>query len=201
MSNTDLVRASRDGDQFHYLWAARRCLKLLLPGSDLRVVTVEGPSKDETASAPVIEAGEEIIDVGEYYGSEQLADATRVRYVQLKHSTFRVDEAWTMSGLAGTLKGFAARFTELHKLLGTAGISKIDFVFATNRAVNPDVTNAIEDAARGLPPRDAQASEGLEKYTNLSPDALATLCSLLRVEGEHEGFLAQRSALENDLRG
>ena len=73
MSNTDLVRASRDGDQFHYLWAARRCLKLLLPGSDLRVVTVEGPSKDETASPPAIEAGEEIIDVGEYYGSEQLS--------------------------------------------------------------------------------------------------------------------------------
>jgi hypothetical protein len=26
MSNIKLVRASHDGDQFHYLWAARRCL-------------------------------------------------------------------------------------------------------------------------------------------------------------------------------
>lgn len=201
MSNTDLVRASRDGDQFHYLWAARRCLKLLLPGSDLRIVTIEGASTGETAPGQAIEAGEEIIDVGEYYGSERLAAASRVRYVQLKHSTFRVDEAWTMSGLAGTLQGFAARFAELQKLLGPTGISKIDFVFATNRPVSTDVTNAIEDAAKRQPCRDAQASRGLEKYTNLSPDALAIFCSLLRVEGEHQGFLAQRSALENDLRG
>lgn len=201
MSNTDLVRASRDGDQFHYLWAARRCLKLLIPGSDLRVVTIEGLSTGEAAPGQVVEAGEEIIDVGEYYGSEQLTAAVRVRYVQLKHSTFRVDEAWTMSGLAGTLQGFAARFMELHKLLGTSGISKIDFVFATNRPVSADVINAIEDAAKRLPPRDARASKGLEDYTKLAPDALASLCSLLRIEGEHEGFLAQRSALESDLRG
>ena len=35
MTSTDLVRSSRDGDQFHYHWAARQCLKLLHPGSGL----------------------------------------------------------------------------------------------------------------------------------------------------------------------
>jgi hypothetical protein len=29
MTSADLVRSSRDGDQFHYYWAARQCLKLL----------------------------------------------------------------------------------------------------------------------------------------------------------------------------
>ena len=29
VTSPDLVRSSRDGDQFHYYWAARQCLKLL----------------------------------------------------------------------------------------------------------------------------------------------------------------------------
>lgn len=44
----DLVRFSRDGDQFHYSWAARRCLKLL--SSDLLAVTIEAASSADTAN-------------------------------------------------------------------------------------------------------------------------------------------------------
>lgn len=47
MGNADLVRASRDGDYFHYLWAARKALLLLNPLSGLDVLTIEGPSKSE----------------------------------------------------------------------------------------------------------------------------------------------------------
>lgn len=69
MSDSRLVRASRDGDQFHYAWAARRCLKMLLPQSNLVAVSVEGASGNESDDASqIIEAGEEIIDIGEYYG-------------------------------------------------------------------------------------------------------------------------------------
>jgi len=42
MTSADKVRSSRDGDQFHYYWAARQCLKLLLPGSGLAAVSIEG---------------------------------------------------------------------------------------------------------------------------------------------------------------
>ena len=45
MGTTDLVRSSRDGDQFHYLWASRRALLLLDPKSNLHTITIEGPSK------------------------------------------------------------------------------------------------------------------------------------------------------------
>ena len=48
MAGKDLVRPSRDGDQFHYQWAARHCLKLLPGENDLVAVTIEGPSIDET---------------------------------------------------------------------------------------------------------------------------------------------------------
>jgi hypothetical protein len=70
MSETNLVRPSRDGDQFHYLWAARRCLLFLLPNASLKAVTIEGASPSEAEAPDRIATGEELIDVGEYYGGE-----------------------------------------------------------------------------------------------------------------------------------
>ena len=65
MSSTDLVRSSRDGDQLHYYWAARQCLKLLLPGSGLAAVSIEGSSPEDPGAA-----GEQAADdddpTGEY---------------------------------------------------------------------------------------------------------------------------------------
>jgi hypothetical protein len=54
MSKTNLFRPSRDGDQFHYLWAARRCLKLLSSDSGLVAVSIEGPSPDEQPGRPPV---------------------------------------------------------------------------------------------------------------------------------------------------
>jgi hypothetical protein len=81
-TNSDLVRTSRDGDQFHYHWAARHCLSLLPGVSDLVAISIEGASTAEGAGS-VLE-GDELIDVGFYYGSEQLEEARLVRYVQLR---------------------------------------------------------------------------------------------------------------------
>ena len=202
MSKSDLVRPSRDGDQFHYLWAARRCLQLLSPASDLTAITVEGSSRTESPDGDGIAAGEEIIDVGEYYGSEALEEATQIRYVQLKHSTINADQAWTMSGLSGTLLGFADRYKAIvSRLDGTSTAVRVSFVFATNRPINESVRDAVEDAAHARVPRNQQASDRLIKYTGLSGQELSSFCSLLHLEGEHEGFLVQRTALGTDLRG
>lgn len=113
MSESMLVRASRDGDQFHYIWAARRALKLLTPNSGLVAITIEGASTEELNEAQTIEAGEELIDIAEYYTSTELEKATHVRYMQLKHSTLRVDEIWQPSGLENTITGFAKRYLAL----------------------------------------------------------------------------------------
>lgn len=202
MSKSDDVRFTRDGDQFHYLWAARRCLRLLAPSSNLASVTIEGASQTELPTGDEISAGEEVIDVAEYYGSTSLVEATCVRYVQLKHSTVNSTDEWTMSGLAVTLKGFAKRFQELVAKLGSEKTNKkVGFVFATNRPISEDVHHAIEDARDGHFPRDAQASRGLAKYSGLNGGELAAFCALLSVESEHAGFLAQRKALASDLRG
>ena len=110
-TESDLVRASRDGDQFHYHWAARHCLSLLPGVSDLGAIPFEGASAIEGPGSA--NEGDELIDVGFYFGSERFEEARLVRYVQLKHSTKRVHEPWTASGLSKTLTGFSKRFTKL----------------------------------------------------------------------------------------
>ena len=113
MSDSLLVRTSRDGDQFHYLWAARRALRLLKPQSTLVALTIEGASTTEMGSQPVVEDGEELIDIAEYYGSNELATATTGRYMQLKHSTLHSGTPFPPSGLQKTIEGFATRYKAL----------------------------------------------------------------------------------------
>lgn len=201
MSETDLVRASRDGDQFHYLWAARRCLLLLSPNAKLKAVTIEGPSKFETDEAETVVAGEELIDVGEYYGSEKIEQATLIRYIQLKHSTVRVDVAWVPSELKKTIKGFAKRYEELQNRLGTVCLNKkLEFWFVSNRPINNDFLETIQDAAEGAPARHATNLTKLENFTGLNGTALANFCKLLRLEGNQEGLWDQRNLLAQDVK-
>lgn len=129
MSKTkDLVRPSRDGDQFHYTWAARCCLRLLPFDAKLRAVTIEGASPSEATAEDSVTIGEELIDVGEYYDSENLEQATLIRYLQLKHSTLRADEAWTPSGLEKTLNGFAERYKALQQRFKAVDLNgKLEF--------------------------------------------------------------------------
>ena len=97
-----LVRASRDGDQFQYLWAARRCFRLLSPSTGLVAVTIEGASSIKFPAGEAVAAGEELIDVGEYYGSQDVTQATLVRYIQLKHSTLHAND---IRQVRSTLRG------------------------------------------------------------------------------------------------
>jgi hypothetical protein len=200
MPETNLVRPSRDGDQFHYLWAARRCLLLLSPNASLKAVTIEGSSPSESPEADRITRGEELIDVGEYYGSENLEHAALIRYIQLKHSTLRVNEAWTPSGLEKTLKGFAERYNALQQRLRAEDLNgKLEFWFVSNRPVDPDLVETVHDAAKGVPTRHAGNLKKLERYTGLSGAALAGFCGLLRLEGSQEGLWDQRNILAQEF--
>ena len=121
MAKTNLVRPSRDGDQFHYLWAARRCLKLLTAESGLMAVSIEGLSPSEQLGIEPVDAGEELIDIAEYFGSEDIEQARLVRYMQLKHSTLHANDPWTASGIEKTIKGFAKRYKELNRPVFAGG--------------------------------------------------------------------------------
>jgi hypothetical protein len=203
MSNSKLVRASRDGDEFHYLWAARQCLRLLPPSSDLVAITIEGASPAEGSSpARQLEAGEEIIDVGEYYGDQNFAKASLVRYIQLKHSTLRVDQLWKPSELENTLNKFAQRYLELEQIHGTEPLaSKLEFWFISNRRVGPDFLEAITDTADAAQPRHPDNLKKLEIFTSLKGPTLSAFCKQLRFDDNQDGYWAQRNLLSWEASG
>ena len=212
MPGPDLVRPSRDGDQFHYHWAARRCLELLPRVSDLVAVTIEGASSLEESQATqgtlgeatagrAVETGEELIDVGLYFGGENRQTASRIRYIQLKHSTRHADEPWTASGLEKTLHGFGQRYAELAKQTGAEDVAqRFRFEFTTNRPIAVEVMEALKDIATGAEPRHPRTNAALLKYADLPPPAAAEFFRLFVADGSEGDLWAQRNLLSNDLR-
>lgn len=148
MAKQGSVGPSRSGDQFHYQWAARQCLGLLAGENGLVAEAAEGASLDEGDASTSV--GDEVIDVGLYYGSEDVTAAKSIRYEQLKHSSRRSHEPWTASGLKGNIEGFARHFKELEASLGLdVFVKKVRFIFLTNRPVDGIVLEALADIAAG----------------------------------------------------
>lgn len=198
MSNQDLVRPSRDGDQFHYHWAARQCLALLPGSSNLVAVSIEGPSNLGRKAS--FEDGDELIDVGLYYGSEELEDALLVHYIQLKHSTKHAHEFWTASGLAKTLEGFTKRYTKLlQKFPATQLKQKVKFSFTTNRPIDQKVLETLEDLASARAPRHRKIHTTLLGYTNLSGQEVADFFQIFYVDGREPDLWMQRNLLTQDI--
>jgi hypothetical protein len=156
----------------------------------------------EIPNDEAVVAGEESIDVGEYFGSQDITQATLVRYIQLKHSTLHANDAWTPSGLRETVGKFAQRYTEIRKRLGPAfSVGKLEFWFVSNRPIDTDFLEAIEDTAVGAPTRHPSEREKLEEFADLHESDLATFSKLLRMKGGQEGYWTQRNLLFQDLRG
>ena len=202
MNNSLKVRFSRDGDQFHYLWAARRCLLLLSPTDGPTAITIEGSSPQETQTGESVEAGEEQIDVGEYYGSEDIREATFVRYIQLKHSTQNPTTPWLPSGLEKTIRGFAQRYQELEQRFKEGGFTTpVEFCFLSNRPISANLIEAVEDAAAGKTSRHPNTLRRLEEFTSLSGERLSAFCKLLRLEGGLDNYWIQRADLGRETNG
>lgn len=201
MSKEGSVRPSRDGDQFHYLWAARKCLGLLPGGSDLVAVAIEGASIEEVPGEPVA-AGDQLIDVGLYFGDEAFIRARAVHYVQLKHSSRRASEAWTASGLHATIRGFAERFVARRKQFGAAEVVKrLSFAFTTNRPIAGDLVESVADLGAGTSPRWPTTAQKLLESSNLDGELAREFFGLLRLEGNEAGMWDQRNLLAHELGG
>jgi hypothetical protein len=199
MAHDELVRPSRDGDQFHYLWAARQCLALLPGTGDLVAVSIEGASTSEGAAS--VDDGDELIDVGLYHGCEELTDARSVHYIQLKHSTKHAHEPWTASGLSKTLKGFGKRYAELlNKHPAQTLKEKLWFSFTSNRPIDPKVREALEDLGNGASaPRQRKVQDTLLGYTELSAGQALDFFQIFSADGGEPDLWAQRNLLAQDL--
>lgn len=189
--DVDKVRASRDGDQFHYVWAARRCLRLLSQGDGLCAIAIEGPSPDEGATAP----GEHLIDVAEYYGSQSLGKATRIRNLQLKHSTHRASQPWTPGELKPTIEGFAARY---EAQVSSARTDALSFEFVSNRTVSADLVAAVQALAQGAEPAPKSVGSKLARYSGLTGDLRTAFFARLNLQSDEPDLLSQRALLNRE---
>jgi len=191
---------SRAGDQFHYLWAARKCLKLIDPIAGLKALVVEGVSAGELGSETEKLANplpaEEKIDVAEYFGSERLKEASLVVYSQLKHSTRHASTPFTASGIKPTLRGYAKRFIAASKSIGySEACKKFRFAFVSNRPINHKILTAVAKCAEdpvGLTVADKKILKNLSGL----PSCVATdFFRIVRLEGDVSDIWDQQAEL------
>lgn len=187
---TGSVKSSRQGDKFHYRWAARRSLKLLDPNTTLDRIEIEGSEENGLE-------GEDVIDLTEYHknGAEG-----QVIYYQLKHSTkaekgrklpFRISE------LSKTLRGFGERYTaQLNKT--TQPKPDIRFAIVTNRKLEAGFRAKLSAMANGEC-TDTSFVTKLVKATGLNSDQLADFCSLLEIQDSEGDFQVQDQQLRVEL--
>lgn len=143
------VRPSRDGHEFHEIWAARRCLNLLFPQDGLCGIAVEGlsPLEDTEHSA----AAEEIADLVLFYGSgPTFTEADKVEVLQFKHVADAGGGHLTASGLTATVAKFAALENDYlaqrdaHLVKG-----RLRYAFVTNQEMSPSLAAALEEIRTG----------------------------------------------------
>lgn len=193
-----LVRYRNDGDEFHLIWTARRALRLLDVHSAVVKITVEGLSREDAARG--IADGLLVVDTAEYLGGP----SPSIHYCQLKYSTRAQDEAWSMSGLADTIKGFASRFAKICQQEGIKpDPDRYMFRFITNRPIAESVTKAVESVLRrtpvkGLPKRVREARKSLLTATAMPQQQAAQFLKCLEFQGGQPALAAQAHGLSTD---
>lgn len=193
MAKSADVRFSRDGDRFHYYWAARRALGLLDPTADLEVVSVEGLPQDDVVP------GEEVIDVAEYFGGENAATCRRFRLAQLKHSTVRTDDLIVASELKKTLEKFAEIYREE---LRHGREEKLEFLFVANRSLKSGVRESFKQLASGASEfTDPSVTKLLRNYMGFEGDSQheADFCRRLEIDEGGPGLKDLEQILRSDL--
>ncbi|MCI2238116.1 hypothetical protein MO973_09675 [Paenibacillus sp. TRM 82003] len=196
MAQADLLRDSRDGDQFHYHWAARQALRLLQPGTDLAAIVIEGVSTDDTADT----SGDEVVDLAEYWGSLALGSATKVIYKQLKHSTEAPDKERTSSYLRKTLIGFAKKYRSVLEEYPSAA-DRVWFEFVSVPPLADQVRTALEDIQTGrdaLAPRAAQYIRE-QLGTSLTDEQSRSFVSRLILRDREPGLVSLRQELRSQV--
>jgi hypothetical protein len=198
---SDIVRFSRAGDQFHYRWAARKCLSLLDPSSGLVCITIEGISSKET-EVENNESGEEVVDVAEYFGDSSIGLATKISYHQLKHS-YKEDKPWTLSALSNTLEGFFRRYIAFKAESKDLDKQCVEFTYTTNRPGAVDTHELIERIKNGsLEDKDGKHWSQIKGYLNTKDDSLAyEFFSNFRIDDANDRHWIQRNILIEELSG
>jgi len=145
----DKVRASRDGHEYHEVWAARHAMQLLLPGSDLVGIKVEGLEPEDQQSAS--KETNEIADLVFYYGCRPSFKWSRkVCISQFKYSIRDKSKPFRAADAKKTIEKFGQSFRKLRRDYGTALVrDKVTFEIHTNRPVYEPLVQALTALATG----------------------------------------------------
>lgn len=195
----DFVRYSRAGDEFHYRWAARRCLRLIYPKSTLESIVIEGSGPDESGLD-----GEYVMDVTEY-SNQYENDSGTISYYQLKHTTTKEDTPFNLSDLRNTIEGFAARYAE-HFCSDTSSDSSpnVTFTIVSNRRISSTFKKNFATIANGekILRQDGKVSQSqktIEEYTKLQELDLQNFCGLVEFADSEGNYNVQREDLRAEL--
>ncbi len=187
-----LVEYSRAGERFHHVWAAAQSLKLLDKSSRLQAVWIEG-AEGETV------AGDEIIDIAEYYGPGP-NDFDEVVIRQLKYSTTRATRNLGLSELGSTLRKFAQINSRAAEALKVPADVRVRYVIVTNRPVSSTLTNAIQKIIDGRQFAGNSIPAKVLSRLQLERNAAARLLMQVEFASAQLGLGALRSQLD-DLTG
>lgn len=191
---SERVRASRDGDRFHYTWGAARLLHLLSPASNLQQVSVEGTDSTSSEGEP---DGSEVIDLTEFYGPPE-GDFTVLEVRQFKHSTLRPDKNFTL----GEVRKVFNKFAQLDDALRTQyRHATIRFSIVTNKPIAPEAITAVRELATGQSPEEGSPAARLKSEVTLTAADVASLCSRLDLRGREPGITALRRGLDREIGG
>lgn len=184
----NLVGFSRAGDEFHYRWAARRCLGMVYPNSHLKFIVIESSVDDQLA-------GEYAIDVAEYYGKDD--NIEEIKYFQLKHTSVQQDTPFELSDLKKTFEDFALRFID-HDNKNEIGSKNVSFTIITNRKFSDNFKTKLSNVSQKLVVNQ-RFKNTLEDYTKLNGNKLSEFCSLITIEDSHGDYLVQKEDLRVEI--
>ena len=158
---------SNAGDQYHFVYAARRMLHMLHPRLDLKLIQMEGvaPGDAELGGGP---GSFLAVDVTEYYGGDDSGAADRIVLTQVKYSPLHPTRRWTLSrlcarqrqgkspGSQSVIRKLADSFHAFYGELGDQGISKLTVRLHTNQPLLAKLKKeivAIRDLLRDKSPK------------------------------------------------
>lgn len=182
----DIVRASRDGHEFHEAWTARFALQLLLP-ANLAGIAVEGLSPSDSKKAS--QAAIEVADLSLYYGKHHsFEQCDRLKILQFKYSISSQDKDFRAADAKKTIRKFADTERDYIKKHGTeAAQKKITYKLITNRPVLSELQNAIKNLSKSTEPtgnvEKKQAKQIRAAAGFINDDELANFLSRLEIVG------------------
>lgn len=188
----DVVRASRDGHEFHEAWAVRTAQELISPKTTLTALTLEGFAKGDRQD--LSRETHDIADLVRYRGGMSFDTANRVEMVQFKYSIAHALEPMTAGSMTKTLSKFAKADSDFIKKWGETAVSKATFELVTNRPIHADALEALRGLRSGevLKGRVRRQAKTLAEATNLSGERLGSFLSRFSLTGSG-GSLAQVS--------